>query len=180
LWFCSLARIFSLNFSATGAARSWIFCWVRSLISSFGTRSLSFSRLLVLRSCFHFLRQGFGAGGFSLPSAPGFWRPVRQVFLVPHQFFLGGFLLPRAQIQFAAENFFHCCWSQRLERWSAAHFFSSSSPAKLPVFLRLESPVECVWYSFFSNELHGVLSWKFMQGEAGIIFELPDQKFEVF
>jgi hypothetical protein len=109
LWFCSLARIFSLNFSATGAARSWIFCWVRSLISSFGTRSLSFSRLLVLRSCFHFLRQGFGAGGFSLPSAPGFWRPVRQVFLVPHQFFLGGFLLPRAQIQFAAENFFHCC-----------------------------------------------------------------------
>jgi hypothetical protein len=87
LWFCSLGRIFSLNFSATGAARSWIFCWVRSLISSFGTRSLSFSRLLVLRSCFHFLRQGFGAGGFSLPSAPGFWRPVRQVFLVPHQFF---------------------------------------------------------------------------------------------
>jgi hypothetical protein len=38
-----------------------------------------------------------------------------------------GFLLPRAQIRFAAENFFHCRWSQRLERSSTARF-SSSSP----------------------------------------------------
>jgi hypothetical protein len=38
-----------------------------------------------------------------------------------------GFLLLRAQIRFAAENFFRCRWSQRLEH-SSAVYFSSSSP----------------------------------------------------
>jgi hypothetical protein len=41
-----------------------------------------------------------------------------------------GFLLPRAPIRFAAENFFRCPWSQHLERSSVARF-SSSSPTNL-------------------------------------------------
>jgi hypothetical protein len=49
-WFLFLALIFSLIFLAVGAARPWIFCWVRLLISSFGTRSLSCLCLLGL--CF--------------------------------------------------------------------------------------------------------------------------------
>jgi hypothetical protein len=49
------------------------------------------------------------------------------IFWFRVNFSWAGFLLPRAPIRFAAENFFRCPWSQHLERSSVARF-SSSSP----------------------------------------------------
>jgi hypothetical protein len=73
-----------------------------------------------------FLAESLPLGFFSFVSN-FFVRLDLLIFWFRIHFSWAGFLLPQAQIWFATENFFRCCWSQRLERSSATHF-SSSSP----------------------------------------------------
>jgi hypothetical protein len=68
--------IFSSIFPVAGAARPWIFCWVHSLISSFGTRSLSCLCLLGLRSTLVFLVSLYRSEFKDFPSAEYFAAAV--------------------------------------------------------------------------------------------------------
>jgi hypothetical protein len=73
-----------------------------------------------------FLAESLPLGFFSFASN-FFVRLHLLIFWFCIDFSWDSFLLLWAQIRFAAENFFHCHWSQCLERSSAA-CFSSSSP----------------------------------------------------